>query len=142
MRDYCHAKKDVIVKEKNWVFFFIIIKICLTNLSWAISREREREREREALLCVFESNEDPIKLWPQCFYDRETLWPLPLACLVILTMSSIRKMSKIMDTWYPLGYTHEKQRLACVFFFLFFLVCAFCGCVLFSVGLVHSNETY
>ena len=38
-----------------------------------IERERERERERKALLCVFESNEDPIKLWPQCFYDRETL---------------------------------------------------------------------
>ena len=38
-----------------------------------ITREREREREREALLSVFESNEDPVKHWPQCFYVRETL---------------------------------------------------------------------
>ena len=31
------------------------------------------EREREALLSVFESNENPVKHWPQCFYVRETL---------------------------------------------------------------------
>ena len=31
------------------------------------------EREREALLSVFESNENPVKHRPQCFYVRETL---------------------------------------------------------------------
>ena len=48
-----------------------IKKLLLTVLK--IKVKVSIEREREALLSVFESNENPVKHWPQCFYVRETL---------------------------------------------------------------------